>query len=63
MTIRSAEHVAKGELKKINVRLWTADVDYLRARFPDNYNAQIRRIIDFWIQDHRRSEDNAETQS
>jgi predicted DNA binding CopG/RHH family protein len=38
-----------GKLKRVNLRLWEADLAYLKERFPDNYNAQIRRIVGNWV--------------
>ena len=43
------------KLKKVNVRLWEADVDYLKEHFGDNYNAQVRRIVGNWIIRDRRT--------
>jgi hypothetical protein len=36
-------------LTRVNVRLYSDDLDYLRRQFPDNYNAQLRRIIARWV--------------
>jgi len=32
-------------LERVNLRLWEKDLAYLRKHYPDNYNAQIRRIV------------------
>lgn len=43
-----------GQLEKVNVRLWCHDLDWLKEHYPDNYNAQIRRIVGNWIIHARR---------
>lgn len=39
----------KDLLERVNVRIYRDDLDYLRRQFPDNYNAQLRRIIARWV--------------
>ena len=38
-----------GKLVKDTIRLWAADVEYIKKHYPDNYNAQIRRIVGNWV--------------
>lgn len=45
--------VKKAPLKRINVRLWTSDLEYLREHCSDNYNAQVRRIVAEWVHSDR----------
>ena len=33
----------------ISVRVWEDDIQWLRDNYPDNHNAQIRRILGNWI--------------
>lgn len=47
---------SKEPLKRINVRLWRSDVEYLKEHHADNYNAQIRRIVSAWVTEHRSYE-------
>lgn len=56
MTILTKEHQSRG-LQKIGIRVWADDFNYLRRAFPDNYNAQLRRIIAEWVHEHRRKHD------
>ncbi len=50
-----------GRLKKETIRLWAADVDYIKKQYPDNYNAQIRRIVGNWVIRNRNKEVQNET--
>jgi hypothetical protein len=43
-------------LTRVNVRLYSNDLDYLRRKFPDNYNAQLRRIVARWVSRHKEPE-------
>ena len=53
-----------GQLVKLTVRLWQHDVDFLKARYSDNYNAQIRRVVGHWIiKERKRLEANNATQT
>lgn len=38
------------DLARVNVRLWASDLQYLRETYPDNYNAQLRRILASWVE-------------
>lgn len=38
-------------LAKLVVRVWEDDLNYIKEHFPDNYNAQVRRIISNWVAD------------
>jgi len=39
-------------LTRMTIRVWEEDLEYFKRHFPDNYNAQIRRIIGQWVQEH-----------
>lgn len=40
--------VTKHKLVRMTARVWKDDFDLIKSEFPDNYNAQIRRIIGAW---------------
>ena len=47
-----------GVLERVNIRLWSADLAFLRHRYPDNYNAQIRRIVGSWVDNQKEKDKN-----
>jgi len=47
---------SKSGLERMTVRVWQEDLNYMRENFPDNYNAQIRRIIADWVWEAKRNE-------
>ena len=50
----------QAQFRKVTVRLWAQDVEYLRERHPDNYNAVIRRVIGDWIIRQKRQRKHAQ---
>jgi len=45
------------KLVRVNLRLWEEDLAYLKTHYPDNYNAQIRRIVGDAVARERRATD------
>ena len=44
-----------GKKTKINVRLFEADLNYLRANFPANYNYIVRELVHEFCANHYKT--------
>lgn len=40
-------------LAKLVVRIWEDDLKFIQEHYPDNYNAQVRRIISNWVSEQQ----------
>ena len=54
---------SRTKLRRVTVRLWAEDLDYIREHWPDNYNAQVRRIVGFWVLKHKLGKVDATQES